>query len=271
MLDRSISTSRHVVLPPSSNFFSIEFSTLDYFGQEKNRYLYTLEGLSNDWMTLEEGAHKVAFNSLSPGIYTLRVKAANSAGLWSDEEATVRIEIRPPFWKTKMALLLYLIFLLAMLIAGRKLIQQREKMKFAVEHERQEIRRMRELDLMKIKFFTNVSHEFRTPLSLIMSPAEDLMKQSNDAAQRGQFELIYRNAKRLLSLVNQLLDFRKLEAQELKFNPSAGNIIVFIQETVPTFQTFLNGKISAWNFTAVFPTWKCCSTATSSNASCLTY
>jgi len=242
VLTHSISTGGDVVLPPGSNFFSIEFSTLDYFGQEKNRYVYNLEGLSNDWMTLEEGTHKVMFNSLSPGTYTLRVKAANSAGIWSDQEAPLRIEIRPPFWKTKTALVLYLVFLFTLLFAGRKLIQQREKMKFVVEQERQEIRRMRELDVMKIKFFTNVSHEFRTPLSLIISPAEDLMKRSDDATNRGQFELIYRNAKRLLYLVNQLLDFRKLEVHELKFNSSTGNIIAFIQETVLTFSDLSERK-----------------------------
>jgi len=241
-LEQSVTTADNIVLPPGRNFFSIDFSALDYFGPEKNRYAYNLEGLNTEWVTLDEGAHRVTFNSLNPGTYTLHVKAMNSAGIWSDREAALRISIEPPFWKTKTAFVVYFVFLLAILFAGRKLVQQREKMKFAIEHERQEALRMRELDLMKIKFFTNVSHEFRTPLSLIISPAEDLMKRSADPGNHRQFELIYRNAKRLLHLVNQLLDFRKLEVHEIKFNPTEGNIIAFIKEVVLMFSDLSERK-----------------------------
>jgi DNA-binding response OmpR family regulator/nitrogen-specific signal transduction histidine kinase len=130
---------------------------------------------------------------------------------------------------------------MAALLVTRRLIQQRERLKFAIEQERQEAQRMHDLDMMKLKFFTNVSHEFRTPLTLILTPVEKLMKAANDD-QRTQFQLIHRNARRLLNLVNQLLDFRKLEVQEIKFNPFEGDIIKFISETTFSFSDMSEKK-----------------------------
>jgi signal transduction histidine kinase len=115
-------------------------------------------------------------------------------------------------------------------------------MKFIIQQERQEAMRMHELDMMKIKFFTNVSHEFRTPLTLILTPIEKILRQVKDTEQQNQFLLIQRNAKRLLNLVNQLLDFRKLEVQEIKFNPSEGDIIHFIKEAAYSFSDLSEKK-----------------------------
>src|SRR5690606_13827302 len=108
--------------------------------------------------------------------------------------------------------------------------------------ERQEAIRMHALDMMKIKFFTNVSHEFRTPLALIVTPLEKMLKQAKEPDLKNQYELIHRNAKRLLNLVNQLLDFRKLEVQEIRFNPSTGDILSFIRETVLSFSDLSEKK-----------------------------
>jgi DNA-binding response OmpR family regulator/nitrogen-specific signal transduction histidine kinase len=115
-------------------------------------------------------------------------------------------------------------------------------MNFRIQQEREESQRMHELDMMKIKFFTNVSHEFRTPLTLILTPLEKMMKQSPDVEQHKQFQLIHRNARRLLNLVNQLLDFRKMEVQEIKFNPSEGDIVKFIREVFLSFSDLSEKK-----------------------------
>jgi signal transduction histidine kinase/ligand-binding sensor domain-containing protein/DNA-binding response OmpR family regulator len=242
LLPASITESQAIVLPHDKNVFSIEFAALNFFHPENNTYRYKLEGFDNDWLPADGRARRVTFTNLDPGEYTFRVKAANNDGVWNEQGAQLKITVLPPFWKTRTALLLYFLFVITALLITRKLIQQREKMKFMIQQERQEAMRMHELDMMKIKFFTNVSHEFRTPLTLILTPLEKMLRQSSEPAQQQQFQVIQRNARRLLSLVNQLLDFRKLEVQEVKFNPSEGDIVAFIRETVYSFSDLSEKK-----------------------------
>lgn len=242
ILNKSIGETNALTLPPNKNDFSIEFAALNYFHPEKNEYKYKLEGFNADWLPADGNSRKVTFTNLDPGSYVFRVKAANNDGFWNEEGTSLRITILSPFWKTRTAYVLYIIGGIAALLITRKLIQQREQMKFAVKQERQEALRMHELDMMKIKFFTNVSHEFRTPLTLILTPLEKMMRQAKEPDQQNQFHLIQRNAKRLLNLVNQLLDFRKLEVQEIRFHPSEGDIISFIKETVYSFSDLSEKK-----------------------------
>lgn len=242
VLTRSIVQSPNIVLQPGQNVFAIEFAALNFIHPEKNEYQYMLEGFQNDWLKVDNNLRKVSFTNLDPGEYTFKVKASNNDGLWNNEPTTLQITVLPPFWKTKTAFVLYVIFVLLALLVTRKLIQQREQLKFSIQQERQEAMRMHELDMMKIKFFTNVSHEFRTPLTLIITPIEKLMKQATGEDHKRQLQVIYRNGKRLLSLVNQLLDFRKMEVQEIKFNPSEGDILTFVKETVHSFSDLSEKK-----------------------------
>ena len=121
-------------------------------------------------------------------------------------------------------------------------------MRFQIEQERKEAKRMHELDLMKIRFFTNVSHEFRTPLALILTPVEKMMKNTHEEPQKKYFQLIHRNAKRLLNLVNQLLDFRKLEMEEIYLNPSENDIISFTEDISNSFSDIAEKKNIRFNF-----------------------
>lgn len=242
LLPDAITETSEIVLPPDKNVFSIGFAALNFFHPENNEYKYRLEGFNTDWVTADSKSRKVTFTNLDPGDYTFHVKAANNDGFWNDKGANLKITVLPPFSKTRTALLLYFILIVIALLITLRLIQQREQMKFAIKHERHEAMRMHELDMMKIKFFTNVSHEFRTPLTLILTPLEKMLRQSTDKEQQNQFKLIQRNAKRLLDLVNQLLDFRKLEVQEIRFSPSEGDIIHFIKETVYSFSDLSEKK-----------------------------
>lgn len=242
ILDRSITVTDALQLHHDQNVFSIEFAALSYIHPEKNKYQYMLENFNKEWLTADGKSRRVTFTNLDPGEYVFKVRASNNDGLWSDDNVALRISILPPFWKTRTAMVLYGIVVLAALLLTRRLIQQRERVKFAIEQERQEAQRMHELDMMKIRFFTNVSHEFRTPLTLILTPLEKLLKHTEDAAQQEQFQMIHRNAKRLLNLVNQLLDFRKLEVQEIRFNPSEGDIVSFVRETVYSFSDLSEKK-----------------------------
>jgi len=242
VLRKSITATEALELHHNQNVFSIEFAALSFIHPEKNKYQYKLEGFNTDWLTTDGKSRRVTFTNLDPGDYVFRVRASNNDGLWSENDVTLRIRILPPFWKTHTAMVLYGLIVLGALLLTRRLIQQRERVKFAIEQERQEAHRMHELDMMKIRFFTNVSHEFRTPLTLILTPLEKLLKQTHDASQQEQFQMIHRNAKRLLNLVNQLLDFRKLEVQEIRFNPSEGDIVAFVRDTVYSFSDLSEKK-----------------------------
>ncbi|MBL7857989.1 MAG: response regulator [Cyclobacteriaceae bacterium] len=242
ILQQSISETEQITLKHSENVFSVEFAALNFFNGGKSTYRYRLEGFNKDWVLTGSNARLVTYTNLDPGEYTFRVSASNSDGLWSDQTANLKIVILPPFWKTRTAFVLYILAIFGALLGSRKLLVERERMKFRIAHERHEAQRMHELDLMKLKFFTNVSHEFRTPLTLILTPLEKLLKETKDPDQAQQFQLIHRNARRLLNLVNQLLDFRKLEVQEIKFVPSEGDIINFIREVVFSFSDLSEKK-----------------------------
>jgi signal transduction histidine kinase/ligand-binding sensor domain-containing protein/DNA-binding response OmpR family regulator len=242
LLSKSLSQTDEIILPPDQNVFSIAFVAINFFNPEKNRYRYMLKGSHAEWLQADSKSRKATFTNLNPGEYTFIVQASNNDGYWNKEGASVKITILPPFWKTRTAFLVYVCFITAALLVTRKLIQHRERGKFDREQERKEAIRMHELDMMKIKFFTNVSHEFRTPLTLILTPLDKMLAQAKEPEQEQQYRLIQRNAKRLLNLVNQLLDFRKLEIQELKLNPSEGDIIRFIEETVFSFSDLSEKK-----------------------------
>lgn len=235
ILPAAIGQAEEITLKPANNVFSIEFAALNFFHPEKSKYAYMMEGFNKDWLTTSADERKITFTNLDPGNYTFKVKASNSDGVWSDDMAVLRIKVLPPFWKSNFAFVLYGVFIICALLILRYLAVTRERVKFRIQQERLQAQRMHELDMMKIRFFTNVSHEFRTPLTLILTPLEKLLKHSRDSEEKKQFQVMQRNARRLLNLVNQLLDFRKLEVQEVQLNPSEGDIVSFIRELVYSF------------------------------------
>jgi signal transduction histidine kinase/ligand-binding sensor domain-containing protein/DNA-binding response OmpR family regulator len=248
ILTTSVPFTRKIELLHKDNVFSLEFAVLSFHHPEKSNYKYKLEGFDKKWILTTSNQRKVTYTNLDPGNYTFRVIASNNDAVWNEKGASLEIVILPPFWKTNLAFAIYAVLIFAGLYLTRKLIQQRERMKYAIEQERSEAQRMHELDMMKIKFFTNVSHEFRTPLTLILAPIERILKNPGERVQPVQFALIHRNAKRLLNLVNQLLDFRKLEFQDVLFNPSQGDVAHFIRETVFSFSDLSEKKSISLQF-----------------------
>ena len=234
-LPSSLLTARKLVLSYDENNFTLEFAALGYINARKNQYRYQLSGFDKDWIGTDGRNRRATYTNIDPGDYDFRVVASNSDGVWNDKGITIRIVVKPPFWKTGIAYFVYVLIILSALYAGRMQIIRRAKARFALAEERREAMRVHELDRMKIKFFTNLSHEFRTPLSLILSPVDKLIRELNDAGRRQLAMTIERNAKRLLHLVNQLLDLRKMEVNELKLNIHRGDIAAFIRATVDSF------------------------------------
>ena len=190
----------------NQNFLSFEFSALNYINPTQTYYRYQLEGVDGIWneIAATDGIGKIGYTNLSPGTYTLKVYAANNDKVWNKDCAVIKLIIHPPWWKTLWAYLIYLCLsiLLTYVLIAYYLRRNKRKM----EQEQKE-----NLDKLKFSFFTNISHELRTPLSLILTPLDVLLKKMEEGEQKKQLAGIYRNAQDLLRMVNQLLDFRKLE------------------------------------------------------------
>ncbi|RFS20705.1 hybrid sensor histidine kinase/response regulator [Chitinophaga silvatica] len=233
VLTEAIPFTSEIKLRHNENIFSIEFAALDFSGN--NLYAYKLEGLNTQWSYTTSANRKVTYTNLAPGTYYFKVKATNGDGIWGNNEKTLKVVITPVFWKTPLAFIIYAVAILALLYLARSYIIEKERMRFAVVQERTERERVLAMDTVKTKLFTNVSHEFRTPLNLILGPLDKMLQTISDPAQQKQLQLIHRNGKRLLNLVNQLLDFRKMEVQEFKLQPTEGEVVHCIQDICNSF------------------------------------
>ncbi|WP_333863927.1 two-component regulator propeller domain-containing protein [Sphingobacterium sp.] len=244
-IQQSLLTSDRIELKYKQNF-SISFAALNLTVPEDNQYEYRLVGFDKNW--IRNGKENSAYyTNLDPGDYVFEVRASNNDGIWNKEIKSIAIHVAPPFWRTIYAYLFYVIVVVGVLLWMRHRGIERLKQKFAIEQERTQAKQLIEqqkrdaetkhqLDAMKIRFLTNLSHEFRTPISLIMGPIDALIAKNKDSKLGDQLNLISRNARRLLNLVNQLLDFRKMEYHELKLQDEDGELVSFVQEVYRSFQ-----------------------------------
>lgn len=241
-----ISIAKEIILDYNQDF-SISYTALNYTTPQQNHYSYQLEGYDKEWNMV--GTNKTAsYTNISPGKYIFKIKASNNDGIWNEDGTTINITVRPPFWLTIYAYIFYLVVILLFLYLLRRRGIQKIESKFKreqeilrakqlFEQERREVERQHDLDRMKLKFLTNLSHEFRTPISLIMAPVDKILEQEgNHFEVKEQASMIKRNTKRLLNLVNQLLDFRKMEEQELQLKTETQDLISFIEFTVDSFK-----------------------------------
>ncbi len=248
ILDEAITETNAVIFKYSENSFSIEFSALNSIVPEKCQYKYILEGFDQDWIVVGATQRRANYTNLDAGEYIFKVKASNSDGVWSDYSDSLTIKILPPIWKTKWALIIYAFAILFLLLGLRQLVilneRQQSKEKLAI----QEAKRQHEIDNLKIRFFTNISHEFRTPLTLIITPLEKILKDARYKELEPALQTIHRNSRRLLNLVNQLLDFRKMEVSGMKLQVSSGDIVKFLKEMVSSFSDLAEKKFIAYKF-----------------------
>lgn len=242
ILNESLNQQHEIKLRYNENVFTVGFSALSFFHPENNQYEYNLEGFSDQWLKVDSKYRTATFTNLDPGKYLLRVRASNNDGYWTEMKAPLKITILPPFWKTKIAFAIYIMLIAIILLGLRQSILERERLKFKAEQEHKEAERIQHLDAIKTRFFTNISHEFRTPLSLILTPLEKLIKNSSDGKEKNQLIFIHRNARRLLGMVNQLLDFRKTEVQPISLSPSWGNLVDFVNELSSSFYDLAENK-----------------------------
>ncbi|MEM7370243.1 MAG: two-component regulator propeller domain-containing protein [Bacteroidota bacterium] len=236
ILDKSIEYSQEIHLSHRENVFSIEYTALDFYAPFGNTYVYMMDGLEEEWNTVG-GQRSVTYTNLKPQKYTFRVKAVNSKGVWSESEARLAIEILPPFWASWQAFILYGMLIMGLLLLYRHIISLQNGLKNKLEIARLEREKEMEMAEMKTRFFTNITHELRSPLTLITGPLEQLKEEEELGGRlKEMVASIHRNGQRLLGLVNQLLDFRKAESGNMSLQAAEGNFRNFAHEVYLSFR-----------------------------------
>ncbi|HRP43291.1 MAG TPA: two-component regulator propeller domain-containing protein [Ginsengibacter sp.] len=240
-LTSSIIETKRIVLPYNDNIISFLVAALDFSDPDKKEYAYRLIPSNKSWIQL--GSNRlITFSNLSPGNYTLQVKAGNKNGSWNEEGISLNLVILPPWWRTWWAYIIYLLALITILYFIRREELRRVNLRNRLQREHLESQKLKELDHLKSRFFANISHEFRTPLTLIMGPIEDLLKTGNSDQFIKILPEVHRNSERLLQLINQLLDLSKLDAKKYRINTTREDIIPFVKQITASFESFAQRK-----------------------------
>ncbi|HEV7378299.1 MAG TPA: two-component regulator propeller domain-containing protein [Dyadobacter sp.] len=237
MVTRSFSDPQGVTIKASENDFSFEFVGLNYSNPQKQRYAYFLEGYSSDWVQLPDGQRVASFANIPAGTYVFKVKASNGEGVWSAKPAEVKVVILPPWYKTWWAYMAYALITFGTLLLYRKLTLSQLKLKNSIALEKLHAEKEKEIAEVKINFFTNVSHEFRTPLTLILGPMQEFMAALDESGEmKSKVEMMHKQTQKLLNLVNQLLSFRKVETGNETLSVIEDDILEFINEIFLIFR-----------------------------------
>lgn len=235
-LDKVISQADKVTLTHSQSVFTIDFASIDFTRPSKTQYAYYLEGFEKDWNYVEN-SRSATYTNLPAGEYTFKVKATNGDGGREGVPTTLKIEILRPWWFTNTALFLYILLYLGISYTVFRVINSRIKNKRLIDQERDRHIQEEALNDKKIQFFTNISHEFRTPLTLILSPLQDILKEESIPVKiKDKLNIINKNTIRLKRLIDELMDFRKLQSEKIPLNISSFNIDTFIEESIEYFK-----------------------------------
>jgi signal transduction histidine kinase/ligand-binding sensor domain-containing protein/AraC-like DNA-binding protein len=248
ILRKSLAETDEIHLHYDENNVRIEFSALDLLSPEKNKYEIRLEGTDSNWLEVKDDAPFVQYYNLAPGTYSLSIRAKDLSGTGKVQQRTLKIVIAPPFWKSWIAFVLYFILLGVIVYMVYRTLIARATLQLRMDKEMQEKKHVEEMYNMRVDFFTRLSHELRTPVSLIILPLQNILLKDPIWAAKNNIKMVLRNAKRLLFIVNQLLDFRKMEEGELTFNPLLGNIVSFVRDAAGEFSDMSQNKSIHYSF-----------------------
>ena len=251
-LKKSIPYTDELVLTYDQSSFSVEYSALDFLDPDKIQYAFRLENFDQNWNFVGNQT-KATYTNLPPGKYRFKVKASNRQGELSSKYRELKITLLPPWWETWPAYLGYFLLSVLFLLVIRKTILK-------INQYRNELTIEKRVNEEKLKFFTNISHEIRTPLTLILGPVEDLMKKMGDSMPeyKKDLSLVYKNGKRMLQLINQLLEFRKIQNNKMLLRVKQFDIVNFTREIFESFQPLATHKGISLHFKSdrdEFPIW----------------
>lgn len=249
VMTKSITDLDEIILHHGETNFTIQFSSLNFIHPEKNRYRYMLEGLDHKWIEVTDGVGAASYSNLNAGTYKLIVYASNDDNVWSSEPIVLKIIVKPPFWFSWWAYIIYILIVAVLMRLFIKYKLNRQKEEYEQAQRILEANKIHEVDELKFKFFTNISHEFKTPLTLILTPLEKLMKSSASDEQKATMNIMHKNAKNLLSMVNEILDFRKFDLNKMALNLSRGDIVDFTKDICLSFSSLAVEKSIKLTFT----------------------
>jgi signal transduction histidine kinase/ligand-binding sensor domain-containing protein/DNA-binding response OmpR family regulator len=242
ILCKSISETTDIVLRYKQNVITIQFAALDYAHSASTLYSYCLEGFDREW-SQPDYSRTATYTNLDPGDYIFRVKRMLPGNPPGDDELALNLTVLPEFWMTWVFRSLVLTLIAALLFMLVRFIVNREKIRNELVAERSRAKNLHELDMLKLSLFTNISHEIRTPLTLILSPLEKLVSGTVPKEEvHSHLDVVYRNTKHLDRLINQLLDFRKLEAGNLKLEVTQDDMVTLISDVVRSFEEYAKEK-----------------------------
>lgn len=235
IFNEALTAVKKLKLPFNQNAISLELSSFNYLQQDNRIYQYQLDGLSDEWFDFETGTMKANFTNLDSKTYHFYIRHSVDNESWSEQSLLLTLVIDPPFWRSNWAILIYIIISISCIYLSQAWLKLRRKTRNQLILVNEQAIQAKELDELKTRFFTNVSHEFRTPISLILTPSEQLLQKETDPNKKENLRLINKNASRLLILVNQLLDFRKLEKNQITRIDEYGDLILFMKEQIEPF------------------------------------
>jgi ligand-binding sensor domain-containing protein/signal transduction histidine kinase/AraC-like DNA-binding protein len=242
-LKRPISETDTIELTYDQAFITFKFAALNFINPEKNQYYYKLKGFYDDDWHFVGNQRTATYTNLDAGSYTFEVKATNNDGVLTDQIKTIRIVVLPPWWKTWWAYSLYVIIFGSLLYLFYSYSVKTSKLTHELNFQHLSHEKDQELAQRKLSFFTNISHEIKTPLTLILAPIDKLisLNEGNNKTQN-QLRLIQRNGERLVRLINQLLDFRKFDSGNMTLQAAEGNIVRFVKEIIMAFDSYANHR-----------------------------
>jgi signal transduction histidine kinase/ligand-binding sensor domain-containing protein/DNA-binding response OmpR family regulator len=238
----------HISLPFEKSLLSLEFAALEYSFPEKIQYAYILKGKDKSWNYIKNGVRSISYASLMDGSYTLEIKSTNASGVWNPRSRIVRITVLPPWYRTWWMYCFYLMLAVGGVYTYIHYQRQKDFLKYKVKLTALEAAKEAELNEKRISFFTNVAHELRTPLTLIVNPIKDL--HGSDGANIHSIDIgaVYRNTRRLLSLVDQLLLFKSTENEVSELKPEVLNLNELCNEVFLCFINQVKIKDIQYNF-----------------------
>ena len=245
VIPESIATIKEVTLDHTHLILELEFSAMDMTAPEKAQYKYMLAGFNESWVQTDWNNRKATYTNLDPGSYTFKVMASNRDGVWGDHITTLEIVVLPAPWNTWWAYSFYVFIILGMLYLALRSILKEERLKASLrieqielEKKQMELLKVQEIDKLKSSFFTNISHEFRTPLTLIQGPVQVLLQKfTDDKKVKHQLQLVQNNVQLLLKLINQLLELSRLESRNLTIEKRPNDFDAFLQSIVSYFES----------------------------------
>ncbi len=229
--------TQKIELPYTYNNFSIEFATLTYKNPELNRYAYQLEGFDKNWVYTNSNRRFAYYNNLTSGTYTFRLKATDENGIWSGYVRELTVVILPPFWATWWAYILYVLFAAGMVFWLFRITRNRILLRNELRLREMEKMKAEELNHAKLQFFTNITHELLTPLTIVSATVDELKAQVPQHTDL--FAVMYNNIHRLIRLLQQILEFRKAETGNLKLRVSPGDVAAFVRKEAEGFQPLI--------------------------------